>query len=175
MLCQNFFLSTYILAWFSYLVILCNYFILWAIGAFTLILKNGNVTVCQSYSLHWNIGGKCFVLHFQQLCYMVLSTASEQYFSCFWFELFFVVNGLFRMLVLPGPSLNLLSWTTWFLAREGGWSPMVPLGSSGLCRGAHASGCCLVGFAAAVRGPSWLGQCLDLPGSSAPYCLLLEL
>lgn len=88
-------------------------------------------------------------------CALVLPTGSEQYFSCFWFEPFLcVINGLFRMLLLPGPSLNPRSETIEFLTCEGRWSPTVPVASSGLCRSACANGCCPVGFAvAAVRGP----------------------
>lgn len=54
-------------------------------------------------------------------------------FQLFLIWTFVVVNVLFRMLVLPGPSLNLLSWTTWFLACEvvgAPWCPWAPLVSA---------------------------------------------
>ena len=35
----------------------------------------------------------------------------------------FVENGLFRMLHLPGPSLNLPFWSTQSLAGAGHWGP----------------------------------------------------
>lgn len=81
------FFPNYILASFCYLVISWDCFTLWTIKTLTLILKNVNVTGSQNYLWHWNVEGKCCVLHFRQLScgpHELLPFVGGLCFSCFW-------------------------------------------------------------------------------------------